>query len=87
MDGPGDYITKWSKSNKNFYQMILLMGFLCSSVSKESALSAGDPDWIPGLGRSPGKRNGNTSILAWKISWTEEPGGLQSMGSQRIGHD
>ena len=26
-------------------------------------------------------------ILAWKISWTEEPGGLQSMGSQRVGHD
>ena len=27
------------------------------------------------------------SILAWTISWTEEPGGLQSMGSQRVGHD
>ena len=26
------------------------------------------------------------SILAWKIPWTEEPGGLQSMGSQRVGH-
>ena len=29
----------------------------------------------------------HSSILDWKISWTEEPGGLQSMGSQRIGHD
>ena len=29
----------------------------------------------------------HASILAWKISWTEEPGGLQSMGSQRVGHD
>ena len=28
-----------------------------------------------------------SSILAWKIPWTEEPGGLQSMGSQRVGHD
>ena len=28
-----------------------------------------------------------SSILAWKIPWTEEPGGLQSMGSQRIRHD
>ena len=28
-----------------------------------------------------------SSILAWKISWTEESGGLQSMGSQRVGHD
>ena len=27
-----------------------------------------------------------SSILAWKIPWTEEPGGLQSMGSQRVGH-
>ena len=37
---------------------------------------------IPGLGRSQGSR-----ILAWKIPWTEEPGGLQSMGSQKTGHD
>ena len=28
-----------------------------------------------------------SSILAWKIPWTEEPGELQSMGSQRVGHD
>ena len=43
---------------------------------------------IPGLGRYPGKGNGNhCSILAWKFSWTEEPGGLQSMGSQRVRHN
>ena len=29
----------------------------------------------------------HSGVLAWKISWTEEPGGLQSMGSQRVGHD
>ena len=29
----------------------------------------------------------HSNILAWKISWTEEPGGLQSMVSQRVGHD
>ena len=29
----------------------------------------------------------HASILAWRILWTEEPGGLQSMGSQRVGHD
>ena len=28
-----------------------------------------------------------SSFLAWKISWTEEPGGLQSMGLQRVGHN
>ena len=29
----------------------------------------------------------HSSVLAWKIQWTEEPGRLQSMGSQRVGHD
>ena len=41
-----------------------------------------------GRGRSPGEGNGNHSgTLAWRIPWTEEPGGLPSMGSQRVGHD
>ena len=40
-------------------------------------------DSIPGSGRSLGEGNGNPlSILAWKILWTEEPGGLQSFESQ-----
>ena len=45
--------------------------------------------WIQSLGRedSPGGGNGNSSILACRISWIEEPGGLQSMGSQGVGHD
>ena len=39
-------------------------------------------------GRSPGEGNAtHSSILAWKIPWTEEPGRLQSMGSQRVGFD
>ena len=29
----------------------------------------------------------HSSVLAWRLPWTEEPGGLQSMGSQRAGHD
>ena len=54
-----------------------------------SARNAGDPGSIPGSGRSPGEGNGNplSSTLAWKIPWTEKPGGLQSMGSQRVRHD
>ena len=36
------------------------MGFPCSSVGKESVCSAGDPDSIPGLGRSPAEGNGNS---------------------------
>ena len=40
---------------------------------------------IPGSGRAPGGGHGNhSSILAWKIPWTEEPGGLQFTGSQRV---
>ena len=40
------------------------------------------------LGRSPGEGNGiHSSTLAWKISWMEEPGGLQPMGSQRVGYN
>ena len=39
-----------------------------------------DASLVPGSGRSPGEGNGNhSSILAWKIPWTEEPGGLESM--------
>ena len=42
---------------------------------------------IPGLGRSPGEGNGNPlQYSAWRIPWTEELGGLQSTGSQRVGH-
>ena len=55
---------------------------------KASAYNAGDPGSIPGSGRSPGEGNGNhSSTLAWKIPWTEKPGRLQSMGSQRLGHN
>ena len=43
---------------------------------------------IPGLGGSPGKEMAaHSSFLAWDIPWTEEPGRLQSKGSQRVGHD
>ena len=64
------------------------VGFPGGSEGKESACNAGDPGSIPGLGRCPGDGNSNPSgILAWRIPWTEEPGGLQSMGLPRIGHD
>ena len=46
--------------------------------------------WFQSLGGDDLREEGVTthsSILAWKIPWTEEPGGLQSMGSQRVGHD
>ena len=47
-----------------------------------------DAGLIPRVRRSPAKGKGtHSSTLAWEIPWTEEPGGLQSVGSQRVGHD
>ena len=55
---------------------------------KASAYNAGDPGSIPGWERSLEKEMAtHSSILAWKIPWTQEPDRLQSMGSQRVGHD
>ena len=55
---------------------------------KESACNVGEPGSIPGLENSlEEKMSTQSSILAWEIPWTEEPGGLQFMGSQRVGHN
>ena len=46
--------------------------------------------WVQSLGWEDPLEKGmgtHCSILAWRISWTEEPGRLQSMGLQRVGHD
>jgi len=52
------------------------------------AVDIRDVDSIPGLGRSPEKSMATHSrILAWRIPWTKKPGGLQSIGSQRVGHN
>ena len=54
----------------------------------ESVCNAGDLGSIPGS-EDPLEEGTAThsSILAWRTPWTEEAGGLQSMGSQRFGHD
>ena len=61
-----------------------IAGFPGGSDGKESACNVGDPGSIPGSGRSPGEVATHSSILAWKIPWMEEPGWLQSMGSQEL---
>ena len=64
------------------------MGFPGGTSGKEPAhqrTRLKDTGLIPGLGRS--LEEGieiHSSILAWETQWTEEPGGLQSMGSQRV---
>ena len=58
------------------------------SDGKESAYNA--ETWVRSLGLEDALEKGmatRSSILAWRILWTEEPGELQSMGSQRVGHD
>ena len=65
-----------------------MFDFPGGSDSKASTYNAGDPGSVPRLGRSLEKEMAtHSSIPAWKIPWTEEPGRLQSMGSQRVGHD
>ena len=65
-----------------------LMGFSGGSLGKESACNAGDQVQSLGLEYPLEKKMAaHSSILAWEIPWTEEPGWLQSMESQRVGHD
>ena len=67
---------------------IICEDFLGGSDSKESSCNSGDSGLIPGLRRPLEKGTATpSSILAWRIPWTEKSGGLQSMGSQRVGHD
>ena len=55
---------------------------------KDFICQAGDEGSIPESGNPLEKQMAiHSSILAWEILWTEEPGGLQSMGSQRVRHD
>ena len=66
------------------------MGFPGDTVVKNLPANAGetgDAGSIPGL-ESPLEKEMATrsSILAWQVPWTEEPGGLQSMGLQKVGH-
>ena len=62
------------------------MSFPVGLDGKESACNAGDPvPWLEDLLEK--EMATHSSILAWRIPRTEEPGGLQSVGSQRVGHD
>ena len=59
-----------------------------AQMVKNPPLNAGD--WVQSLGWEDPLEKGlatHSSILAWEIPWAEEPGGLQSMGSQRVRHN
>ena len=67
---------------------LINLGFPGGSGGKVSACNEGEPGsilgWEDHLEREMAT---HSSTLAWKIPWTEDPGRLQSMGSERVGHD
>ena len=80
---------KWELGKKRLKMWVrsrTKLGFPTWSNGKNPPANAGDTgdmDSIPEFGRSPGEGNGNPlQYLCWEIPWTEEPGGLPSMGSQ-----
>ena len=79
--------------NNLFTYIVLKKVFLGGSVVKNPSANAGDIGLIRGSGRSPGEGNGNPLQYSClenpmeESQWTEEPGSLQSLGSQRVEHD
>ena len=82
--------------NRVFKECIIeRRGFSGGSVVKNLPANAGDAGSVPGWGRTLGGGEEpleegtatHSSILAWRIPWTEEPEELQLIGSQRVGHD
>ena len=71
----------------NMLSRLVLASLVAQSVKR---LPAMQETWVRSLGwEDPLEKEMaiHSSILAWRIPWTEEPGRLQSMGSQRVGHD
>ena len=82
------YPTKSDKLCFHFHLVQNILNFLMVLVVKNLLANAGDAGSISGLGRSPEEEMAtHSSILAWKIAWTEGPGRLQSTGSQTARHD
>ena len=83
------FITYWSfkkKKNNCTYKYILWPSLGAKTVKN---LPAMQETWVWSLGQEGSLEQEvatHSNILAWRIPWTEEPGGLQSTGSQRVGH-
>ena len=66
----------------------MYVDFLAGSVVKNLPVNAGDPVSITELGRTPAGGNGTLhQYFCWKIPLVKQSAGLQSMGSQRVGHN
>ena len=87
------FFSLWFKrySRVSLYIVLDLKLMRASLVAQRlKRLPAMRETWVQSLGQEdPLEKEMAThsSILAWRIPWTEEPGGLQSMGSQRVGHN
>ena len=92
---PGLNLLKFSCDNQKYLQTLPNVSWKgklplpCGSDGKESAWNLGDFRSIPGLGSIPWRKACQSTpvFLPGESPWTEEPGGLQSMGSQRVRHD
>ena len=72
----------------NFVEFVAGRAPLVAQPGENPPANAGDMGSVPGWGDPLEKGMAtHSSILAWRIPWTEEPGRLQSMGSQSVGHD
>ena len=77
-----------NKTNKKKLVLIFISASLVAQTVK--CLCAMQETWVQFLGEKDSLEKemaAHSSILAWRIPWTEEPGGLQSVKSQRVGHD
>ena len=75
-------------TKNTFWQRPRTLDFPSGSDGEASAYNVGDLGSIPGSGRYPGEGNGNPlQYSCLENSWTGEPGRLQSMRSQRVGHN
>ena len=81
-------VIHYFKCKQTFIALTMYLELPCDSDSKEYTCNAGD--LVQSLDPEDSLEKGmatHSSILAWRVPWTEEPGGLQSMGSQRVRYD
>ena len=76
--------SKEAEGGVSLQESLQQIGFPGGSEVKAFASNAGDPGHEDPLEKEMAP---HSSTIAWKIPWMEEPGGLQSTGSQRVGHD
>ena len=78
------------RHGKSFLMVVLTFTTLITAVNNPPAMQETQETWVLSLGREDALEKEmatHSNIPAWEIPWTEEPGGLQSIRSHRVGHD